>query len=33
VAVTVRRGEEPVFTGTFECYVPERHVLAPAAPR
>jgi len=30
VVVTVRRGEEPVLTGTFECYVPERHVLAPA---
>ena len=35
VAVTVRRAEwadeerELVFTGTFECYVPERHVLAP----
>jgi acyl-coenzyme A thioesterase PaaI-like protein len=31
VAVTVRRGEEPVMSGTFECTVPERHVLAPAA--
>lgn len=38
VAVTVRRaggegdGEgEAVFTGTFECYVPERHVLSPRA--
>jgi acyl-coenzyme A thioesterase PaaI-like protein len=36
VAVTVRRaggegdGEgEAVMTGTFECYVPDRHVLAP----
>ena len=32
VAVTVRRagGEgEVVMTGTFECYVPDRHVLAP----
>jgi hypothetical protein len=29
--VTVRRGEEPVMSGTFECTVPERHVLAPAA--
>jgi uncharacterized protein (TIGR00369 family) len=42
VAVTVRRaggegdgegeGEgEAVMTGTFECYVPDRHVLAPRA--
>lgn len=29
VAVTVRRDDEPVLTGTFDCYVPERHVLAP----
>jgi acyl-coenzyme A thioesterase PaaI-like protein len=29
VAVTVRRGDEPVLTGSFDCYVPERHVLAP----
>lgn len=29
VAVTVRRGEETVLTGSFDCYVPERHVLAP----
>jgi acyl-coenzyme A thioesterase PaaI-like protein len=40
VAVTVRRaggegdGEgEPVMTGTFECYVPDRHVLAPREAR
>jgi acyl-coenzyme A thioesterase PaaI-like protein len=34
VEVTVQRAEgdgagEPVMTGTFECYVPDRHVLAP----
>ncbi|HEX2163870.1 MAG TPA: hotdog domain-containing protein [Thermoanaerobaculia bacterium] len=29
VAVAVRRGEETVLSGSFECYVPERHVLAP----
>lgn len=28
VTVTVRRDEVTVFTGSFECYVPERHVLA-----
>ena len=28
VAVTVRRGGEPVMSGRFRCYVPERHVLA-----
>ncbi len=28
VAVTVRRGDEPVMSGRFRCYVPERHVLA-----
>ena len=27
VAVTVRRGEDAVFTGTFTCFVPEKHVL------
>ena len=30
VAVTVRRGEEPVFTGDFICFVLDRHVLAQA---
>lgn len=29
VTVTVRRDGEPVLAGSFECYVPERHVLAP----
>jgi hypothetical protein len=28
VAVTVRRGGEPVLTGRFRCYVPARHVLS-----
>jgi acyl-coenzyme A thioesterase PaaI-like protein len=28
VAVTVRRDGTPVLTGSFECFVPERHVLA-----
>jgi uncharacterized protein (TIGR00369 family) len=27
VAVTVRRDGEPVMSGRFRCYVPERHVL------
>ena len=27
VAVTVGRGEDTVFTGTFTCFVPEKHVL------
>ena len=27
VAVTVRRGEDAVLTGTFTCFVPEKHVL------
>ncbi len=27
VAVTVRRGQDAVFTGTFTCFVPEKHVL------
>ena len=27
VAVIVRRGEDAVFTGTFTCFVPEKHVL------
>ncbi|BAH74128.1 hotdog domain-containing protein [Solidesulfovibrio magneticus] len=27
VTVTVRRGEDAVFTGTFTCFVPEKHVL------
>ena len=27
VAVTVRRGEDTVFTGTFTCFVPAKHVL------
>jgi len=28
VTVTVRRGDEPVLTGRFRCYVPAHHVLA-----
>ena len=28
VAVTVRRGDDPVLTGTFTCFVPPQHVLA-----
>lgn len=27
VAVTVRRGQDAVFTGTFTCFVPEKHIL------
>lgn len=27
VRVTVTRGEAPVFSGEFTCFVPERHVL------
>jgi len=27
VEVTVRRGEEVVFTGDFRCYSPDKHVL------
>ena len=27
VAVTMRRGEEEVFTGTFTCFVLPKHVL------
>ncbi len=27
VAVTVRRGGDTVFTGTFTCFVPDKHVL------
>lgn len=28
VSVTVRRGEEPVFTGDLTCFVLDRHVLS-----
>ena len=28
VEVTVRRGEDVVFTGVFQCYVLDRHVLS-----
>ena len=28
VDVTVRRGEDTVFTGVFQCYVLDRHVLS-----
>ena len=28
VEVTVRRGEDTVFTGVFQCYVLDRHVLS-----
>lgn len=31
VLVEVRRGEEPVMTGEFNCVVLDRHVLAPGA--
>jgi acyl-coenzyme A thioesterase PaaI-like protein len=27
VAVSVTQGDQPVFTGTFVCFVLERHVL------
>ncbi|MFH1983619.1 MAG: PaaI family thioesterase [Pseudomonadota bacterium] len=27
VSVTVSRGDEPVFTGTFTCFVLDKHVL------
>jgi len=29
VEVVIRRGQEPVLSGTFSCRVPERHVLEP----
>lgn len=33
VEVMARRGEESVMTGTFTCFVLDRHVLAPKEPR
>ena len=33
VQVAVRRDQETIFDGEFLCYVLERHVLSPAAPK